>query len=64
MTDAHKIKQLPADEGRQAFKDQKTPEENPYHEDDWRHNEWQFGWDCEEQSSPGIYDWQAEKFNH
>jgi hypothetical protein len=33
---------LPADEGHQAFRDRKTPDDNPYQENDWRLSEWQF----------------------
>lgn len=53
---------LPADEGHQAFRDRKTPDDNPYSEDDWRYNKWKFGWDCEEQSNDGIFDWLTGKF--
>ncbi len=53
---------LPADEGHQAFRDRKTPDDNPYQEDDWRYSEWQFGWDCEEQSNPDLFDWPSGKF--
>lgn len=61
---ASKIDQpLPADEGHQAFRDRKTPEDNPYAEDDWRNKEWLFGWECEEQSNDGMFDWAAGKFN-
>jgi len=54
---------LPADEGHQAFRDRKTPDDNPYPKSDWRHKEWQFGWDCEEQSNDGVFNWEAGKFN-
>jgi hypothetical protein len=53
---------LPADEGHQAFLDRKAPDANPYKKNDWRHNEWQFGWDCEEQSNPDLFDWPTGKF--
>ena len=53
---------LPADEGHQAFRDRKTPDDNPYPEDDWRNKEWQFGWDCEEQSNENLFDWKTGEF--
>ena len=53
---------LPVDEGHQAFRDRKIPDDNPHPENDWRFKEWQFGWDCDEQSSPDLFDWATGKF--
>jgi hypothetical protein len=53
---------LPVDEGHQAFRDRKTPDDNPYQKDDWRYSEWQFGWDSEEQSNDDLFDWPSGKF--
>ncbi len=53
---------LPADKGRRAFRERMTPEQNPYREQDWQHNERQFGRDCEEQSNPNGFDWATGKF--
>ena len=64
VNDKNSSEDLPADEGHQAFRDRKTPDDNPYVVDDWRFNEWQFGWDCEEQSSPDLFDWPTGKFNY
>jgi len=55
---------LPADEGHQAFKDRKTPDENPYKEADWQYAEWQFGWDCEEQANSELFDHRTGKFKN
>jgi hypothetical protein len=55
-----KSSDLPADEGHEAFRNR--IDKNPYPESDWQHNEWQFGWDCEEQSNPDLYDHTADKF--
>jgi len=52
---------LPADEGHEAFN--QRIHKNPYAESDWRHKEWQFSWDCEEQSNPELYDHANDKFN-
>ena len=53
---------LPADEGHDAFRAELPPSSNPYEESDWRHKEWQFGRDCEEQSAPDAFDWETETF--
>ncbi|MBB1388743.1 hypothetical protein H5185_04805 [Shewanella sp. SG44-6] len=53
---------LPVDEGRIAF--QNRVSENPYPETSWKHNEWQFGWDAEEQVNPDLYDHAAGKFTN
>lgn len=62
MTSKKSKDALPVDEGHQAFQDRKTPDDNPYIVGDWRHDEWQFGWDCEEQSNPDLFDWNTGKF--
>ncbi len=51
---------LPADEGHLAFRNRVSI--NPYPKDDWRHNEWQLGWDIEEQVNPDLYDHATEQF--
>lgn len=53
--------ELPADEGHQAFRDRKTPDDNLYPEDNWKHKEWQFSWDCEEQSNNGLFNCETGK---
>ena len=55
-----KASDLPADEGREAFR--KRIDKNPYSEADWQRKEWQFGWDCEKQSNPDVYDHANTKF--
>lgn len=51
---------MPADEGHDAFRNRVSL--NPYIKTDWKHDEWQFGWDCEEQSNPDVYDHVNDKF--
>lgn len=54
---------LPADEGRLAYQGRKTPDDNPYTEDDWRHQEWWFGWNAaEECDQDDLYDWSTGQF--
>lgn len=52
---------LPADEGRKAYQERKLPDDNPYEEKDWRHDEWMFGWDTEDQSQE-LFDWKNNQF--
>ena len=51
---------LPSDQGHDAFRDRVV--KNPYLESQWQHDEWQFGWDCEEQSKPDLFDHANDKF--
>jgi hypothetical protein len=51
---------LSVDEGIMAFRNRVS--DNPYPPSDWKHSEWQFGWDTEEQVNPELYDHAAEKF--
>lgn len=54
---------LPADEGRIAYQNRQTPRANPYQEDDWKHDEWWFGWKTEEECDQGeAYDWGTDSF--
>ena len=53
---------LPADEGREAFHSGKTLDDNPYPGNTWQHEEWYFGWECEEQCNDGLYDWKNDCF--
>ena len=53
---------LPADEGHEAYRDRKTPNNNPYPAGSWQAKEWQFGWDCEEQSDSNAFDWSTGQF--
>ncbi len=49
-------------QGRKAFHEKKTPDDNPYKLRDWRHVDWQQGWDEEEQSYPDLFDWRNNRF--
>lgn len=62
MADKEIAGELPADEGHLAFTNRKTLDDNPYEESDWRHKEWNFGWECEEQSNPELFDWNSCTF--
>ena len=53
---------LLADEGHQAYRNRKTPNDNPYLAGSWQAAEWQFGWDCEEQSDSNAIDWTSGQF--
>ena len=54
---------LPADEGRIAYYNRKTPDANPYPEGDWKHDEWYFGWSTTEECDPEqLYDWSTDSF--
>ncbi len=56
---------LPYDEGHKAFMNKVLPDNNPYSEDDWRHDEWDLGWShAEECDTTGSWDWSADSFIH
>jgi len=56
---------LPYDEGNKAFNDKVLPENNPYAEDDWRHDEWYLGWSHgEECDTTGSWDWSTDSFTN
>ncbi|MFT6904838.1 MAG: hypothetical protein ACJAS1_001492 [Oleiphilaceae bacterium] len=44
-------KDLPAEEGHQAYLNKRQPSFNPYPEKDWRHIEWYLGWSFAKESN-------------
>ncbi|BEI26401.1 hypothetical protein AKJ31_19020 [Vibrio hepatarius] len=54
---------LPFDQGREAFLKRIHPDDNPYSICDWRHSEWNEGWDfSEEGDSDSAFDYASNKF--
>lgn len=55
--------QLPFDQGREAYLTRKSPDENPYADDDWKSVEWFKGWShAEECDSDYAWDWTENQF--
>lgn len=59
---AEKSARLPYDEGAEAYYNRKLPDDNPYLEGDWRHDEWWLGWSQTEQCDGESWDFAAGKF--
>lgn len=55
---------LPYDEGAEAYYNRKLPEDNPYIEGDWRHDEWWLGWSQTEECDGQSYDFASGKFKN
>ncbi|BDP33559.1 TPA: hypothetical protein KDZ08_004811 [Vibrio parahaemolyticus] len=54
---------LPFDQGREAYLQRIHPDDNPYSVTDWRHSEWNEGWDfSEEGDSDSAFDYASNKF--
>ncbi len=54
---------LPFDQGREAYLQRIHPDDNPYSICDWRHSEWNEGWDfSEEGDCDSAFDYASNKF--
>ena len=54
---------LPFDQGRRAYKDRKSEDDNPYPESSWQHDEWWKGWNDAAECDPDeSWDWTQNKF--
>jgi len=53
---------LPYDEGAEAYYNRNLPEENPYPEGDWRHEEWWLGWPQTEECDGESWDFATGRF--
>lgn len=57
------VDRLPYDIGSEAYHNRKLPEENPYTEKTWQHDEWYLGWSQSEKSDDSeAFDYKTGKF--